>query len=164
MTDTDEVLVYLQQAKARVEGGGAANPTSGTDAVRYARSRLEEALPYAHAGGELPADARLRPVKQAVIGAVRPVISNQAPFNKAVLQALDGAAAAIEGLADSVDVSDQHLNRVQAGHGHRRPHRRRPGGRGPRPAHPARRADRPGRRPPGPGLGAPAPAPAPSAS
>jgi hypothetical protein len=115
MTDTDEVLVYLQQAKARVEGGGAANPTSGTDAVRYVRSRLEEAVPYAHAGGELPADARLRPVKQAVIGAVRPVISNQAPFNKAVLQALDGAAAAIEGLADSVDVSDQHLNRVQAG-------------------------------------------------
>lgn len=113
MTDNDEVLRYLHEAKARVEGGGVSPPV-GSDAVRYTRDRLEEALPYAHAGGELPANVRLKPVKQVVLGAVRPVTSNQAPFNRAVLQALDGAAAALEGLAHSVDISEHHLNRAQA--------------------------------------------------
>jgi SAM-dependent methyltransferase len=96
-----------------VEGGGT-DPVPGSDAVRYTRDRLTEALPYAHAGGELPEGARLKPVKKAMLGAVRPVTSNQGPFNKAVLQALDGAAAAIEGLAHTVDLQEQHANRVQA--------------------------------------------------
>ena len=113
MTDTDEVLLFLHRAKARVEGG-AVDHTPGADAVRYTRERLEAALPYAHAGGELPDGARLKPVKQVVLGAVRPVTSNQAPFNRAILQALDGAAAAIEGLAQSVEIQEQHANRVQA--------------------------------------------------
>ena len=113
MTDTDQVLMFLHQAKARVEGGGI-DPTAGADAVRYTRDRLTEALPHAHAGAELPADARLRPVKKVVLGAMRPVTSNQAPFNTAVLQALDGAAAAIEGLAGQVELHEQHANRVQA--------------------------------------------------
>jgi O-antigen chain-terminating methyltransferase len=114
MTDTDEVLTFLHRAKERVEGGGA-DPTPGADAVRYTRDRLEEALPHAHAGSELPADARLKPVKQAVLGAVRPVTSNQVPFNRAILQAVDGAAAAIEGLAHSVDLHEQHAQRLGAG-------------------------------------------------
>ncbi|WP_426573388.1 methyltransferase domain-containing protein [Aquihabitans sp. McL0605] len=116
MTDTDEVLLFLHRAKARVEGGATEPaPVPGAEAVRYTRDRLEEALPYAHAGAELPEHARLRPVKQAMLGAVRPVTSNQGPFNKAVLQALDGAAAAIEGLAHTVDLQEQHANRLQAG-------------------------------------------------
>jgi SAM-dependent methyltransferase len=49
-----------------------------------------------------------------VLGVVRPVTSNQAPFNTAILQALDGAAAAVEGLAHSVELQEQHANRVQA--------------------------------------------------
>jgi SAM-dependent methyltransferase len=113
MTDQDQVLTFLHQAKARVEGDGI-DPTLGSEAVRYTRDRLEEALPYVHAGSELPADARLKPVKQVVLGLSRPVTSSQAPFNRAILQALDGAAAAIEGLAHSVDLGDQHANRVQA--------------------------------------------------
>lgn len=114
MTDTDEVLHFLHLAKARADGGGI-DPTPGADAVRYTRDRLEEALPHAHAGSELPEGARLKTVKQAVLGAVRPVTSNQAPFNRAVLAAIDGAAAAIEGLAYSVDLNEQHANRLQAG-------------------------------------------------
>ena len=113
MTDQDQVLTFLHRAKARVEGG-AIDPTPGADAVRYTRDRLEEALPHVHAGAELPADARLKPVKQAVLGAMRPVTSNQAPFNKAILQALDGAAAAVEDLTQRVELQDQHANRVQA--------------------------------------------------
>jgi O-antigen chain-terminating methyltransferase len=114
MTDSDEVLRFLHRAKERVEGG-ATDPLPGADAVRYTRDRLEEALPHAHAGSELPDGARLKPVKQVVLGAVRPVTSNQAPFNRAILQALDGAAAAIEGLAHSVDLHEQHATRLQAG-------------------------------------------------
>jgi SAM-dependent methyltransferase len=113
MTDTDQVLTFLHQAKERVEGGGIA-PSSGAEAVRYTRDRLEEALPFAHAGADLPADARLRPVKQVVLGVSRPVTSNQAPFNKAVLQALDGAAAAIESMVQNVELHEQQVNRVQA--------------------------------------------------
>lgn len=113
MTDTDQVLMFLQQAKARVEGGGI-EPGTGADAVRYTRDRIEEALPFAHAGADLPADARLRPVKQVVLGVSRPVTSNQGPFNRAVLQALDGAAAAIEAMVENVELHEQHVNRVQA--------------------------------------------------
>jgi septal ring factor EnvC (AmiA/AmiB activator) len=114
MTDTDEVLVFLERAKARTEGG-AADPSTGTDAVRYARDRLSEALPHVHGGAELPADARLKPVKQAVLEAMRPITSHQAPFNRALLQAVDGTAAAIEGLTHAVDRSEQHAHRLQAG-------------------------------------------------
>ena len=114
MTDTDEVLVFLERAKARVEGG-AADPTPGADAVRYTRDRLQEALPHAHAGADLPADARMRPVKQVVLGTMRPVTSHQAPFNVAIMQAIDGAAAAVEGLVAAVDRQEQHANRLQAG-------------------------------------------------
>jgi SAM-dependent methyltransferase len=113
VTDQDQVLMFLHRAKARVEGDGI-DPTPGAEAVRYTRDRLEEALPHVHAGAELPADARLKPVKQVVLGLSRPVTSNQAPFNRAILQALDGAAAAIEGLVHSVELGEQHANRVQA--------------------------------------------------
>ena len=114
MSDSDEVLAYLHAAKARVDGGGTA-PTRGDDAVRYARARLEEALPHAHAGAHLPDDARLRPVKQAVLGAVRPVTSHQEPFNRAVLQALDGVAEALDGVLHRADVHEQQAARLQAG-------------------------------------------------
>lgn len=113
MTDTDEVLVFLERAKARVEGG-ALDPAAGSDAVHYARDRLAEALPHVHGGAEVPPDARLRPVKQVVLGAARPLTSHQVPFNRAVLQALDGAVGALEGLARSVDLQEQHANRLQA--------------------------------------------------
>jgi hypothetical protein len=113
MTDQDEVLTFLRRAKARVEGDSL-DPHPDSEAIRYTRDRLEEALPYAHAGADLPADARLKPVKQVVLGLSRPVTSNQAPFNHAILQALDGAAEAVEGLARKVDLGDQHANRVQA--------------------------------------------------
>lgn len=114
MADTDEVLLFVHRARARVEGG-AAEPTPGADAVRYTRDRLTEALPHVAAGSELPDAARLKPVKQAVLGAMRPVTSHQAPFNRALLQAVDGAAAAIEGLVHQVDRNEQHCNRLQAG-------------------------------------------------
>ncbi|MEZ5182821.1 MAG: methionine biosynthesis protein MetW [Acidimicrobiales bacterium] len=114
MSDTDEVLAYLHAAKARVDGGGTA-PTRGPDAVRYARARLEEALPHAHAGAHLPEDARLKPVKQAVLGAVRPVTSHQEPFNRAVLQAIDGVAEALDGVLHRADLHEQQAARLQAG-------------------------------------------------
>lgn len=114
MTDTDDVLPFLELARARVEGG-AIDPTGGLDAVRYTRDRLSEALPHVGAGAEIPADARLKPVKQAMVGAMRPVTSHQVPFNTAVLKAIDGAAAAIEGLAHAVDRNEQHANRLQVG-------------------------------------------------
>ena len=63
----------------------------------------------------MPDDARLRPVKKAMLGAVRPVTSNQAPFNRAVLQAIDGTAAALESLAHQVELSELHAGRLQAG-------------------------------------------------
>lgn len=114
MSDSDEVLAYLHAAKARVEGGGTHDPR-GPEAVRYARARLEEALPHVHAGSALPDDARLKPVKQAVLGAVRPVTSHQEPFNRAVLQALDGVAEALDGVLHRADLHEQQAARLQAG-------------------------------------------------
>lgn len=114
MPDSDEVLKYLQLAKERVEGGALDLPP-GTDAVRSTRDHLAAALPHAHGGAILPEQTRLRPLKQAVLGAVRSIPANQAPFNTSVLRAIDGAAAAIEDLAHRVDLTDQHATRLQAG-------------------------------------------------
>ncbi|MCB0958448.1 MAG: hypothetical protein KDB04_02865 [Acidimicrobiales bacterium] len=114
MTDTDEVLRYLHLAKERVEAGGIEQPP-GTDAVHYARDRLIEALPHAHAGTELPAGVRLRPLKQAAHRVGHLITGDQVPFNRALLQAMDGLAAAVENLAYRVESGEQHANRVQAG-------------------------------------------------
>lgn len=114
MSDTDEVLAYLHAAKQRVEGGST-DPTRGDDAVRHARAHLEQALPHAHAGSQLPEGARLKPVKQAVLGAVRPVTSHQEQFNRAVLQTLDGTTEALDGVLRRADLHEQQAARLQAG-------------------------------------------------
>jgi SAM-dependent methyltransferase len=114
VSDTDEVLAYLHAAKQRVEGGST-DPTRGDDAVRHARAHLEQALPHAHAGSQLPEGARLKPVKQAVLGAVRPVTSHQEQFNRAVLQTLDGTTEALDGVLRRADLHEQQAARLQAG-------------------------------------------------
>lgn len=114
MSTSDEVLYYLHRAKARVEGD-AVVPPERADAVRFTRRQLEEALPHAHAGAEVPDGARLKPLKVAALGAMRPVTSSQGEFNHAVLRALDSATEALEQLSQRVEVGEQHANRIQAG-------------------------------------------------
>lgn len=113
MIEHDQVLQFLEQAKARVEGEDVA-PTPAADAVRYARDRLEEAVVHAHAGEDLPPDARMRPVKQAVLAGLRPVTSHQHPFNVQLLAAVDGITAALEQLAHTSAVQEVRSTRIQA--------------------------------------------------
>jgi SAM-dependent methyltransferase len=113
MTERDQVLRFLERAKARVEGDDATQPPA-TDAVQYARDRLEEAIVHAHAGEDIPAGARLRSVKQAVIAGMRPVTSHQRPFNLQLLSAVDGLAAALDQVARATEVQEQRTARVQA--------------------------------------------------
>ena len=107
------MLHYLEAAKARVEGGDQA-PTHATEAIAYTRDRLEEAVGHAHAGEDLPADARMRPVKQAVLAGLRPVTSHQHPFNLQLLAAVDGIAGAVDQLSQLVDVQEHRSTRIQA--------------------------------------------------
>jgi SAM-dependent methyltransferase len=111
--DHDQILRFLEQAKARVEGEELSVTPAG-DAVHYARERLEEAFVHAHAGSELPTNARLRPVKQAMLKAVRPVTSHQRPYNEQLLSAVDAIAAAMERLSQMADIQEQRSTRMQA--------------------------------------------------
>ena len=117
MTERDQVLWFLERAKLRVEGSEPAeNPdaVAPVDAVRFAQDRLVEALEHAHAGEEIPAHARLRPMKQAVLAAVRPVTSHQRPFNMQLLASVDALADALERVARATEVQEQRTIRVQA--------------------------------------------------
>jgi hypothetical protein len=115
MSDTPRVLRFLERAAARAEGDADAEPPPEAETLRYTRDRLSEALPYAHAGAEVPSEARLRPVKQAIVAAVRPVTSNQRAFNELLLAAVDGLAATADGLAHSITRQEQRAARLQAG-------------------------------------------------
>ena len=113
MTERDQVLRFLEQAKARVEGDGEP-VVPATEAVRYARDRLEEAVEHAHAGADVPPGARLRPVKQAMLAGFRPITSHQRPFNLQLLAAVDGITAAMDQVAHLAEASDQRSTRIQA--------------------------------------------------
>ena len=95
MTDTSKVLKYLEQAAARAEAGDDADPPSEAETIGYTRARLSEAAQFAHAGAEIPAGARLKPVKAAILTGLRPVTSNQGEFNHQLLSAVDALAAAL---------------------------------------------------------------------
>lgn len=114
MNQRDQVLHFLALAKARVEGEDVVQTLEARKAVGYARDRLEEAMDHAHAGEALAADVRLRPVKQAIVAAVRPVTSHQRHFNLQLLAATDALTACIEGLAQADDGHESRANRVQA--------------------------------------------------
>ncbi len=115
MTDTSKVLLYLEQAAARAEDGDELEPTAEADTIRYTRQHLSEAAGFAHAGTEVPAGARLRPVKTALLSAVRPVTSNQRAFNEQLLAAVDGLTAAADRIAQQLTIQSQRTARLQAG-------------------------------------------------
>ena len=115
MTDTSKVLHFLEQAAARAEDGEELEPTAEAETIRYTRHHLSEAAGYAHAGAEVPAGARLRPVKTALLSAVRPVTSNQRAFNEQLLAAVDGLTAAADRIAQQLTIQAQRTARLQAG-------------------------------------------------
>lgn len=115
MTDTSKVLQYLEQAAARAEDGDELEPTAESETIRHTRHHLSEAAGFAHAGADVPADARLRPVKTALLSAVRPVTSNQRAFNEQLLAAVDALTAAADRIAQQLTIQAQRTARLQAG-------------------------------------------------
>ena len=104
MTDRERVASYIERAAVRADG----------DLGQFVRDRVAEARPHSHAGGEIPADARLRSVKQAMAAASRPVTSHQQVVNTQVLDALDRVADDLRELAARITTADQYVSRVRA--------------------------------------------------
>lgn len=115
MTDTSKVLRFLEQAAARADGGDDPDPPPEAETIRYARDHLKTAADHAHAGSEVPAGSRMRPVKQAVVATMRPVTSYQRVYNEEMLAAVDGLTAAADRLARQITLQDQRTARLQAG-------------------------------------------------
>lgn len=119
MTDDSDALAYIGRAAAHVDGEKAAGvvaPQPEADpALRAARHRLHEAAAVAHVGTDIPPDARLKPVKQALLAAVRPVTSHQRPFNEQILAAISGLADSVGASVRDVELQKQHTTRIQAG-------------------------------------------------
>lgn len=114
MTDTSKVLRFLERAAARAELGDPDVPQED-ETITYTREQLREAVAYAHAGSQVPPDARMRSVKKAVVSGMRPVTSYQSRFNEHLLSAADGLAATAEALRNHLALQDQRLARFQAG-------------------------------------------------
>src|SRR4051794_3165370 len=121
MTESSEVLRFMERAAARTRGdsdsdelAGEASLAARSEGVLWARERLHEALQHVHAGGEVPLNTRMRPVKQAIVAAMRPVTSHQADFNRATLGAIDGVVAETERLAVDMARQEQAGLRLQA--------------------------------------------------
>ena len=115
MTD-GQVLRFLEEAAARVEDGGdELEPTPETETIRLTREHLQAAAPHVHAGAEVPPGARLRSVKTAVVGTMRPITSHQREYNAQVLAAVDALAAAADRLGQQVALQANRTARLQAG-------------------------------------------------
>lgn len=123
MTDSRKVFRLMEQVAARAQGDDVESvdeavdeePPIRSEGVRYTRDRLHDASAFAAAGTTLPAGARLKPVKQAMLTFVRPVTSHQVPFNGQVLAAIDGLAGEIERLTADLARQEQRAVRLQAG-------------------------------------------------
>ncbi|MCU1351198.1 MAG: methyltransferase type 11 [Acidimicrobiales bacterium] len=121
MTDSSKVLRFMERAAARTRGdddSGAGDDdgylAARSEGVLWARERLHEAQQHVHAGGEVPRQVRLRPLKQAIVAAMRPVTSHQADFNRNALGAIDGVVAEAERLAVDLARQEQAGTRLQA--------------------------------------------------
>ncbi len=111
-----QVLRFLEEAAARVEDGGdELEPTPEGETIRLTREHLQAAAPHVHAGAEVPAGARLRSVKTAVVGTMRPITSHQREYNARVLAAVDALTAAADRLAQQVALQGNRTARLQAG-------------------------------------------------
>lgn len=104
MTDRELVSSYIERAAVRADG----------DLGQYVRDRVAEARPHSHAGADVPPDARLRGVKQAMVAVSRPVTSHQSQVNDQVLDALDRVADDLRELAARITTTDQYVSRVRA--------------------------------------------------
>ncbi|MCU1453443.1 MAG: methyltransferase type 11 [Acidimicrobiales bacterium] len=121
MIDSSEVLHFMERAAARTRGEDDADDApddaylaTRSEGVLWARDRLHDALQHVHAGGEVPKEARLRPIKKAIVTAMRPVTSHQADFNRSALGAIDGVVAEAERLAVDMARQEQASIRLQA--------------------------------------------------
>ncbi|MGI8940076.1 MAG: hypothetical protein ACR2JF_18040 [Iamia sp.] len=115
--------VAAQAANPSARPGPAAAPARSPEQSRAeladARQRLETAWHTSDSGTEIPDEARLRPVKRAMMAGLRPVTSHQVPFNRELVVAIDRLANVVEDVQARVDGGDARvddaLKRVQAG-------------------------------------------------
>lgn len=93
-------------------------PPPGLDAVGQ---RIALARTHAHAGAQIPPEARAQSVKRAVVTAMRPVTSVQSACNDATLDAVEGLRreavqqeGALAGLRATVTLTDAALDDITA--------------------------------------------------
>ncbi|MEJ7584351.1 MAG: class I SAM-dependent methyltransferase [Acidimicrobiales bacterium] len=122
-SDRDEPLRYVDEIAARATGFGSgsfAPPESPTESptIDEVRRHVDEAWAVSGAGTHLPADARMRQVKRAILLAMRPVTSHQVPFNRELAVAVQGLVGALAHLEARIDGGERAIetasSRLQA--------------------------------------------------
>ena len=114
----DEAVRYLDEAAARAAGAEPSfagdDPSTIPPTIDDARRRIDEVWAHASAGTEIPADARMKQVKRAVMMALRPVTSHQVPFNQGISVALKELATALDQLSRKVQRADRMVDGATA--------------------------------------------------
>jgi O-antigen chain-terminating methyltransferase len=114
----DEAVIYLDEAAHRASGGeprfAGDDPGQIPPTIDDARRRVDEAWPHTAAGTEIPADARLKQVKRAMMLALRPVTSHQVPFNQSISVAVKDLATALDQLSRKVQRADRSVEAATA--------------------------------------------------
>jgi SAM-dependent methyltransferase len=129
MSDTAKVMRYLDEAAARVEGGGADESVpEGEDQVAHdapvlaprtgglqdARDGLARAAAMQVGPRSVPPDARMRSVKMAILTATRPITGPQGVVNDELRFAIEGLATETQRVTADLQLQEQRNARLQA--------------------------------------------------
>lgn len=114
MSNEPSVNEILDELARRVDARVPQDSTLDDSVYAHLRLMLDEAGQHAHVGEEIPADARARPVKKALLDGLRPVTSYQRVFNARVLEALETFAGLVRAQGIDLHTLEPRLNRMNA--------------------------------------------------
>jgi len=114
MSNEPSVNEILDELARRVDARIPQDLTVDDSVFAHLRLMLDEAAQHAHVGEEIPADARARSVKKAIVDGLRPVTSYQRVFNARVIEALETLTGLLRAQTTEHHTIEPRLNRMNA--------------------------------------------------
>ncbi len=114
MSREPSVQEILDELARRVDARIPTGLDADDSVYAHLRLMLDEAAQHGHVGEDIPADARARPVKKALLDGLRPVTSYQRVFNERVLEAIETLTGLVRAQASDLRTLEPRLTRMNA--------------------------------------------------